>query len=118
MLLRRLKAKPITIHGFRSAFRDWAGDETDFPRELAEAALAHAVGDAVERAYRRSDALERRRPLMNAWGTTSVEPQTRKLSPLSAGSNPKPRWVTANQIDLPKIEPGSMPSCDKLDARR
>ncbi len=46
MLLRRLKAKPITIHGFRSAFRDWAGDETDFSRELAEAALAHAVGNS------------------------------------------------------------------------
>jgi integrase len=82
MLLRRLKAKPITIHGFRSAFRDWAGDETDFPRELAEAALAHAVGDSVERAYRRSDALERRRRLMNAWGDYIDGTSDKKVVPL------------------------------------
>lgn len=56
-----------TVHGFRSTFRDWAGDCTGFPREIAEAALAHAVGDEAERAYRRSDALERRRKLMVAW---------------------------------------------------
>ncbi|MBZ0163277.1 MAG: tyrosine-type recombinase/integrase [Notoacmeibacter sp.] len=59
--------KSATLHGLRSTFRDWAGDCTDFPRELAEAALAHAVGDAVERAYRRGDALEKRRMLMQAW---------------------------------------------------
>jgi hypothetical protein len=51
----------------RSAFRDWAGDETQFPREVAEAALAHAVVDETERAYRRGDALAKRRELMNAW---------------------------------------------------
>jgi len=56
-----------TVHGFRSSFRDWAGDATSFPRELAEAALAHKVGDNTENAYRRSDALERRRKLMDAW---------------------------------------------------
>jgi integrase len=66
MLLRRLKVDD-TVHGFRSSFRDWAGEETSFPREIAEAALAHTVGDAVERAYRRSDALEKRRKLMEAW---------------------------------------------------
>jgi integrase len=59
--------RPITVHGFRSTFRDWAGDETHFPRELIEAALAHVVGDEAERAYRRSDALEKRRALMEAW---------------------------------------------------
>jgi integrase len=59
--------RPVTVHGFRSSFRDWAGNETSFPRELAEAALSHAVGDEVERAYRRGDALERRRDLMQAW---------------------------------------------------
>jgi integrase len=67
MLLRRLKAGDVTVHGFRSSFRDWAGDETTFPREIAEAALAHQVGSAVERAYRRSDAIEKRRALMQAW---------------------------------------------------
>lgn len=66
-LLRRLKVE-ATVHGFRSSFRDWAGDATAFPREVAEAALAHAVGDATEAAYRRSDALEKRRKLMEAWG--------------------------------------------------
>ncbi|MBK8456442.1 MAG: integrase arm-type DNA-binding domain-containing protein [Phyllobacteriaceae bacterium] len=67
MLLRRMKADQFTVHGFRSAFRDWAGDETSFPREVAEAALAHSVGDATEAAYRRSDALVKRRALMEAW---------------------------------------------------
>ncbi|WP_439711357.1 tyrosine-type recombinase/integrase [Bradyrhizobium elkanii] len=57
----------FTVHGFRSSFRDWAAEETAFQREVAEAALAHAVGDAVERAYRRGDALEKRRKLMVAW---------------------------------------------------
>lgn len=66
MFLKRLKVQ-ITVHGFRSSFRDWAGDATSFPREVAEAALAHSVGNAVEAAYRRSDALERRRKMMQAW---------------------------------------------------
>jgi len=66
MVLRRMKVD-VTVHGFRSAFRDWAGERTHFPREVAEAALAHLVGDAVERAYRCGDALEKRRELMDAW---------------------------------------------------
>lgn len=57
----------ITVHGFRSTFRDWAGDETEFPREVIEAALAHLIGDKAEAAYRRGDALEKRRSLMQAW---------------------------------------------------
>ena len=67
MVLRRMNMSGVTVHGFRSSFRDWAGDCTEFPRELAEAALAHVAGDETERAYRRSDALERRRELMEAW---------------------------------------------------
>lgn len=66
MQLRRMGVD-VTVHGFRSAFRDWAGNETEHPREIAEAALAHIVGDASERAYRRSDALEKRRKLMSDW---------------------------------------------------
>lgn len=66
MCLRDI-APGVTVHGFRSTFRDWVGEETEFPREIAEAALAHNVGDATERAYRRGDALERRRRLMDAW---------------------------------------------------
>ncbi len=57
----------VTPHGFRSSFRDWAGEVSTVPREVAEAALAHAVGDQTERAYRRGEALEKRRPLMDAW---------------------------------------------------
>jgi integrase len=67
MVCRRLAVNG-TPHGFRSSFRDWCGECTDFPREVAEAALAHAVGDKVEQAYRRGDALEKRRKLMDAWG--------------------------------------------------
>ncbi|XYD07071.1 integrase arm-type DNA-binding domain-containing protein [Methylobacterium sp. NMS12] len=65
-LYKRMGVK-ATTHGFRSSFRDWAGETTTFPREVAEMALAHAVGDETERAYRRADALEKRRPLMDAW---------------------------------------------------
>lgn len=65
-LLDRMKVA-VTVHGFRSTFRDWAGDKTDHPREVAEAALAHRVGDDAERAYRRGDALEKRRRLMTDW---------------------------------------------------
>ena len=66
LCLRRLGVD-ATVHGFRSTFRDWTGDCTAFPREIAEAALSHLVGDEAERAYRRSDALERRRKLMTSW---------------------------------------------------
>lgn len=69
LVMRRMKAKPYTVHGFRSSFRDWAGEATGFPREVAEAALAHTTGDKVERAYRRGDALEKRRQLMQAWAS-------------------------------------------------
>jgi integrase len=66
MLLRRMGIAKVTPHGFRSSFRDWAGELTSFPRELAEQALSHAIGDETERAYRRGDALAKRRKLMDA----------------------------------------------------
>ncbi len=66
-VMRRLQIDGATVHGFRSAFRDWAGNETQFPREIAEAALAHVIGDKAEQAYRRGDALEKRRALMEIW---------------------------------------------------
>jgi integrase len=66
-LLKRMDHGHITTHGFRSTFRDWAGDETDYPRELAEQALAHDIGNKAERAYRRGKAIEKRRELMEAW---------------------------------------------------
>ena len=67
MLMKRMKITDATPHGFRSSFRDWCGDETSFAREIAEAALAHKAGDSTESAYRRSDALEKRRQLMQSW---------------------------------------------------
>jgi integrase len=67
MLLRRMGSENVTVHGFRSSFRDWAAEVANAPRELAEAALAHQVGSDVERAYARSDLLERRRELMEGW---------------------------------------------------
>lgn len=67
MLLRRMGVEGVTVHGFRSTFRDWAGEVAGAPREVAEMSLAHKVGNDVERAYARSDLLERRRALMDGW---------------------------------------------------
>ena len=86
-LRRRMKFTGITTHGFRSSFRDWAGDETDFAREVAEAALAHAIGDKAEQAYRRGSAIEKRRALMEAWA----------------------KYCSAEQVDDPKKKQESCP---------
>lgn len=66
-LLRRLGRGDVTVHGFRSSFRDWAEEQGGLPREIAELCLAHEVGSATERAYRRSDLLEKRRALIERW---------------------------------------------------
>jgi integrase len=75
MILRRMNIQAATVHGFRSSFRDWAGNVSNFPREITETALAHVIGDKAEQAYRRSDALEKRRKLMDAW-SAYCEPKT------------------------------------------
>jgi len=67
MLLRRLKRGDITAHGFRSTFRDWAAERTDFPNEVVEMALAHTISNKVEAAYRRGDLLDKRQQLADAW---------------------------------------------------
>ncbi|WP_312082909.1 phage integrase central domain-containing protein [Brevundimonas sp.] len=67
VLIRMGTGEQATVHGFRSSFRDWAGETTDFPRDIVEMCLGHAVGSAVERAYRRGDALDRRRAVMEGW---------------------------------------------------
>lgn len=79
MVLRRMAIENATVHGFRSCFRDWAGNRTSFPRELAEHALAHAIGDKAEQAYRRDDAIERRRPLMEGWERFCSDTPTLKI---------------------------------------
>ena len=66
-LLERMERDDLTVHGFRSTFRDWAAERTNYPREVAEAALAHVIPDKVEAAYRRGDLFEKRRRLMNEW---------------------------------------------------
>jgi integrase len=73
-LLERMDRDDITVHGFRSTFRDWAAECTNFPREVAEMALAHAVDDKVEAAYRRGDLFEKRRQLMTAWAGWCSKP--------------------------------------------
>jgi integrase len=85
MVLRRMNIEGVTVHGFRSSFRDWAGNATNFPREVTETALAHVIGDKAEQVYRRSDALDKRRKLMDAWaafceprGLAMVVPLTRR----------------------------------------
>ena len=70
-VLRRMKRDDITVHGFRSTFRDWAGETTSFPREVTEAALAHGIKDKAEAAYARSDLFDKRRLLMEAWASTT-----------------------------------------------
>jgi len=66
-LLNRMGRDDLTVHGFRSTFRDWAAEQTSFPRDVAEMALAHTIKDKVEAAYRRGDLFEKRRELMDAW---------------------------------------------------
>lgn len=83
MLLRRMK-QDVTVHGFRSAFRDWAAECTGYSHEVAEMALAHTIGNAVERAYRRGDLFDKRRRLMADWATycASGAPAGGKVTPI------------------------------------
>ena len=67
-VVRRMKVVAVP-HGFRSTFRDWASERTNYPRDVAEMALAHSIGDKVEAAYRRGDLLDKRRRLMADWAT-------------------------------------------------
>ena len=66
-LLERMNRTDLTVHGFRSTFSDWAAERTNFPREVAEHALAHSLPDKVEAAYRRGDLFDKRRLLMDEW---------------------------------------------------
>ena len=82
--LKRMGRGDLTAHGFRSSFRDWAAERTNFPREVAEMAPAHVVDDKVEAAYRRGDLFEKRRQLMEAWarfcGTTRPHAEVVSIS--------------------------------------
>ena len=74
MLLGRMNCGDITAHGFRSTFRDWAAERTNFPNEVVEMALAHTVASKTEAAYRRGDLFDKRRRLMDAWVTYCSKP--------------------------------------------
>ncbi|OBV10536.1 tyrosine-type recombinase/integrase [Erythrobacter dokdonensis] len=89
MLLRRMK-QDVTVHGFRSAFRDWAAECTGYSHEVAEMALAHTIGNAVERAYRRGDLFEKRRRLMADWATycASGAPADAEVTPIRIAQQP------------------------------
>ena len=76
-VLRRMKRGDLTAHGFRSSFRDWAAETTAYPAELVEMALAHAVGNKVEAAYRRGDLFDKRRRLMCDWAAFCSTPNVR-----------------------------------------
>lgn len=90
MLLRRMKREAITVHGFRSTFRDWASEQTSFPHETCEHALAHRISDKAEAAYRRGDQFDKRRKLMEAWAdycnAGDVAREKNKVVPLRAAS--------------------------------
>jgi len=79
MVLRRMNAENATVHGFRSAFRDWAAECTNFPNEVCEAALAHVIENKAEAAYRRGDLFDKRRKLMEAWATHCAMPKVGKI---------------------------------------
>jgi integrase len=77
-LLKRMERTDITVHGFRSSFRDWAGETTSFPREVIEHALAHRLADKAEAAYQRGTLLDKRRKLMAAWAEYCATPKVAK----------------------------------------
>lgn len=83
MLLRRMEVASVTVHGFRSTFRDWASEVANAPREVAEISLAHKVGSDVERAYARSDLLAKRRTLMDQWSQF-----------VASGASHQPPWTS------------------------
>jgi integrase len=74
-LLKRM-GRNVTVHGFRSTFRDWAGEHTNTPNHVIEMALAHAISNKVEEAYRRGDLFQKRKALMEAWAAYCAKPPT------------------------------------------
>jgi integrase len=86
MLLRRMKRDDLTAHGFRSTFSDWAAERTAYPREVVEMALAHAIENKAEAAYRRGDLFEKRRRLMGDWARFCEAPPAGEVVPLRAGA--------------------------------
>ena len=80
-LLRDMRAD-LTVHGFRSTFRDWAAEQTNYPREVAESALAHAISDKTEAAYRRGDLFAKRAKMMQDWSRYCAKPRAASVTPI------------------------------------
>ena len=107
-VLRRMQV-PAVPHGFRSTFRDWASERTNYPRDAAEMARAHTIGDKVEAAYRRGDLFEKRRHMMEAWAAFCATPATSgEVIPLSRGA--KARYSLDDLVQ--GMEPGDMPTAE------
>ena len=88
MLLKRMGQTEITVHGFRSTFRDWASEQTSFPHEVCEMALAHTIGNKAEAAYRRGDLFEKRKLLMDAWAAFCQPEVGSKIVPINKKTAP------------------------------
>jgi integrase len=86
-LLKRMKRGDLTVHGFRSTFRDWVAERTSYPRDVAEMALAHAIGDKVEAAYRRGDLFDKRKRMMRDWATYCSMPPGGEVVPIQQANN-------------------------------
>jgi integrase len=102
-LLSRMKIEGVTVHGFRSAFRDWAAECTNFPNEVCEAALAHSIGNQVEAAYRRGDLFDKRRKLMDAWAVYCTTSKTGKI--VAFRRQPQGRHRNGSQMPGPRTPP-------------
>ncbi len=86
-VLKRMERHDITVHGFRSTFRDWAAEQTAYPLEVCEMALAHTISNATEAAYRRGDLLEKRAKLMESWAKyCSTKPAVGNVTPINAAT--------------------------------
>ena len=85
-VLKRMGRSDLTVHGFRSSFRDWTAERTSYPREVCEQALAHTIGDKVEAAYRRGDLFEKRRRLMSEWARFCATAKQGKVVSLKTGT--------------------------------
>jgi len=111
-VLKRMERSDFTLHGFRSTFRDWAGETTQFDREVVEMALAHTIASKTERAYRRGKALEKRRELMDAWSAYCTRSGPHELQASEGEVQPSPPStpiVTAEGLPERPSDPAPVP---------
>jgi len=113
-VLKRMKRDDITVHGFRSSFRDWAGEVSSFPNEVCEMALAHAIGSEAEAAYRRGDLFEKRRAMMEEWAAY-CEPATAPPGLASAKGDDTPKRGRGRPKGRKTSKPNRPPSLGERD---